>query len=988
MPQFVLAAAAFAASAGASAFITGAIFVGGMALSYSQSQKEKRRARDEFNAAQVDRLANINSTVAPRDLVLGRVRKGGPVFFRGSTGANKGTFVMCIAIAGHEIDAVEGIYLNDVAVTLDVDGNVLDAPYQLSTTLSQTDTGGVLTQTPIPGTARYWTGTTSGPSGDLVEVTSGDAWTTATYQYAQPSYQANIRWVLGTDDQVADAELQTLFPGVWTSAHRARGVAYLIARFEYNEVAFPTGLPTVTALVRGAKCYDPRTGLTVWTRNPAILMRHVYQHASFGKATVSAEEDARISIAADACDASTNFVVGGTTTTRALYRAALVVPFGAPARDVFDDLAQAMAGSWAFAGGQIYMKAGVFTSSVMSLTEADLAVIERDGAAETMIPIEIAVHKERVEKFNTVNVQIWDLEQDYKQVSLTPLTSAALVTRDGATLAQAVTYAAIGYAPQALHVAGVMMRDARDPLTVVVPFKLRAYPLELFDTVDLTIARYGWSGKLFTILKREWHSDGKILLTLKETAASIYTLDAEFSAQGGAANTILPNPWYLTPVGTLTVTSGTDELVRQTDGTVVSRMRVAWPAIDDSSVTQGGTVEIQYRAVLSDGEWSSITIDGAQNQVVISGVEDSNYYTIRARVRNRLTVSMWSTQVTHQVVGKTEAPSDVSSIAINGLVLSWPAVTDIDLAGYRLRAIAGATSNWSGGFALHDGIITDPPYTLSAALSGLYTYMVVAVDTSGNESDTPASVTASATYSLAGNTLEAWPQAPLFEGAITGGTVSGGELLADSTGTLFWGADSNLHWISDSATYWGLSSYGEMVYTFSVGASAAGLLVLDSEIDGEVVTIEMRRSGVGDFWTSDAATFWISDPAAFWVAAAGAWSPWPGSLTVAAGEYIEWRVTTSAGITQGRIATLTPYLDVPTVEDYIDNAVVADTGTRLTLAKTFRAVRNIQLTVQQDGGTAVTARWIDKDPTGPLVQALDITGTPVPATVDAYLKGY
>jgi hypothetical protein len=330
----------------------------------------------------------------------------------------------------------------------------------------------------------------------------------------------------------------------------------------------------------------------------------------------------------------------------------------------------------------------------------------------------------------------------------------------------------------------------------------------------------------------------------------------------------------------------------------------------------------------------------------------------------------------------------VDSLAINGLVLSWPPVNVLDLAGYRLRAIAGSTANWSGGFLLHEGIITDPPYTLIASLGGLYTYMVVAVDNSGNESEMPASVTASSSYTLAGNTLESWPQAPLFEGTITGGTVSAGQLVASATGALFWGAESNLHWISDAALYWGATSYGQMTYVFGIGPSSAGLLVLDSEISGDVVSVDMRRGNVSAFWTSDAAAFWTSDPAAFWSPITAAWSPWPGALEVVAGEYIELRVITSAGPTQGIVTTLTPYLDVPTVEDYIDNAVVSAAGTRLALSKTFRAIKNIQLTVQQDGGSAVTARWVDKLASGPLVQALDITGTAVPSTVDAYLKGY
>lgn len=1168
MPTFLGSVAAnvflaFGASAGTALAVAGfvadyGLILGGLAFSSNQAKKAKRRARAEFNAQQVDRLANVNTTVGPRELVLGRVRKGGNVFFRGSTGSNKTTFTMLIALAAHEIDAVEAIYLNDQLVTLDGSGNVREAPFGLASTSNgnaQADGSGVATleHTPIAGTVWAYSGTQGGPDGDVVVVAAAVSGLTVTttpgafiaYQYYSYTSHVNVRTVTGTDTQAADAATVAQFPAQWTAAHRARGVAYLVVTCQYSETAFPSGLPTVTAVLRGAKIYDPRenrllrsrafgnatwsktnctvtatntqanfdgsltadhitsTGdgyvsqsvaadasttytfsvwlaapspvsiaiiarsvqgayvsyadtvsninvtttmqrfsvtlttrsidtsidvfiggygtfssgeqiyigdaqlvqgtrpkantvtttaavvpVTAWSANPALQMRHVYQHAWFGKATITADEDDRIITAANACDTSTTYTVGTATETRALYESALVVPFGTAAKDVLDDLAQAMGGSWAFAGGELYLKAGVWTEPVMALTDADLAVVQRSGEQQTSSPIAISTHRPRVDKVNTVNVQIWDAAQAYKQVTLSPLTSSALVTADGATLAQSVTYAAIGYAPQALHVAGIMMRDARDPLTVTIPFKLRAYPLELFDNVTLTLARYGWSAKAFQVLGRTWSADGQLQLTLKETASSITTMDAAFEAQGGAANTTLPSPWYVPQIGPLTISSGTSELVRQADGTVKSRMRVSWPAVPDSAVTDGGSVEVQYREAISTGEWTSVQIAGNETQAVITDVQDAVYYLVRARARARLAVGDWSAHVSHQVLGKTEPPPDVDSLAINGQVLSWPAVSAIDLAGYRLRAIAGNTANWAGGFALHEGIITDPPYVLTANLGGLYTYMVVAVDTSGNESTVPATVTATSTYSLAGNTLESWPQAPLFEGAIVNGSIVAGQLVADSTGTLFWAGDANLHFAGDAALYWGATSYAQMTYTCAIGPSVPGLLVLESVISGDVVSVDMRRGNSAPFWSDDGATFWTSDTATFWSELTTAWTPWPGALEVVAGEYIELRVITNAGATQGAIALLTPYLDVPTIEDYVDNAVVAAVGTRLTLAKTFRVVRNIQLTVQQDGGSAVTARWVDKLASGPLVQALDISGNPVPATVDAYLKGY
>ena len=80
------------------------VLVGTLALSQYQRRKAERAARAQYDASQVDRLVNLPATIAPRELVLGRVRKGGTVFFRGTTGYwFNSQFFMCISLAAHEI---------------------------------------------------------------------------------------------------------------------------------------------------------------------------------------------------------------------------------------------------------------------------------------------------------------------------------------------------------------------------------------------------------------------------------------------------------------------------------------------------------------------------------------------------------------------------------------------------------------------------------------------------------------------------------------------------------------------------------------------------------------------------------------------------------------------------------------------------------------------------------------------------------------------
>ena len=962
---------------------TGALILGGLAYSSYKARQAKEDARNQYNAAQVDRLATVSSAIAPRDLVLGRVRKAGTVFYRNTTGANSQDLYLAIALAGHELDAIEQIYLNDVPVTLDASGFVTTAPYSSTATLTASGDGLApsLPATYVPGT--------------LVSGTYGDAGNLErySYQYTVTTSNVQITQYLGAAGQTADPALQAAFPADWTSANTVAGVAYLVVKLSYSETAFPSGVPAFSAVVRGAKLYDPRTTLTAWSQNPALMMRHVYAHPRFGKATVTATEDARFSVAANACDTATTYTVAGVAQpSRALYTAALVAPFGTAPKALLDDLAQAMGGSWAFAGGEIFLKPGTYVAPVMTLTDADLAVIQRDGASETQRPISISVHKERAQKFNTVKATIYDPAQDYKQSSLTPLVGSALLARDGVELVQQVTMPAINYAPQALHVAGIMMRDARDPLVVELPFKLRAYPLELFDTVSLTLSRYGWSAKTFMILGRQWSADGSIVLTLKETSAAIVTMDAGFSAQGFASNSNLGNVWQVDAPSPLTCSSGTAELLRQNDGTVVSRLRISWPQINNQAVRQAGRIEVQYRDITSSGAWTSLLVPGDETQVVTTEVQDRATYIVRARARTSLAVSDWGLQVLHTVIGKTAPPASVASLTLSGTTLAWPGVSDIDLNGYRARFNYGVNTDWSVSAALHDGLLTTSPYTLQTVPPGTVTIMLKAVDTSGNESTNAAYVITSLGNTLVSNVVESTDyRAASWPGSYTNATIVSGNLAATQSDPFYSTNASAYFYPQDTAAFYSTNydalNYISSALTPSLAASGSNL-TLAWTLAGDAPAVQYRRTGPAPFYDDSLAFFFGADATDFY-SGPSAWATWPGSLRADNNQEYQFLLSTSTGPTAGLLSALVASIDVPDRALKLNGIALSAAGSRLTgAAGYFNVIQNIQLTLL--GPTsAVSLEITDKSATlGPSVIARNAAGTGVAATIDALLQGY
>lgn len=803
-----------------SAVIGYGLLIGG---AYLYSERQKKKARQAANASQVDRLANVPLATAPRELVLGRVRKSGVVFFRASTGAHKSKFVMCVALASHEIDGVEAVYLNDTKVTLDANGMVENAPYLETNRVVRTvslppnTASYVIPENFIAGTVRATRYNVIGGRSDSyvgrIPITlSGN---TVTFEAESNSLlrtrivyevisaensKARIRWYLGTPGQQADARLMQLFPGTWTTAHRAAGVAYLIAEFDYSETAFPNGIPQVSAEIRGAKCFDPRNGTTAFTENPALHCYHVAQHPNFGRRTsFTSNETSKFIAAANACDVSRTYVAtapentdpvewaantlpklqeAGVVGARPIYRSAIVVPFGTSGADALDDIVQSMGGKWAYSGGELHIKAGQYSAPVMSFTEADLSSGLTGSVSEDR-SIDIAVHTPKVERINTVIAKIWDKAQDYKESPLQPYKVSTLVTKDGGTYPAELSMPAVFSSPQAALLSNLMIKEARDALTVTVTLKLRAYLVEVLDTVALTVSRYGWSAKEFVVLNREWAPAGGVRLTLKETSAQIYNHDVSASVAGFAANTLLPKPWEIAQPTLVSLESGSMYLNIGPDGSLVSNINVKWDFAEDAPLSSGN-VEIRYAAiderpygdyvdsVVADNMWRTISATANDKAALIPNVTDGGIYAISIRSRSSLAASQWSPVQYHTVTGKLENPSDVlgSSTQVEGdkLRVTLNRVPDLDIAGYEVRR---ADSNWGSDdlfvFKGQAEIFTLAPYAV-----GLNTWYVKAYDTSGNYSDVAHPLTfTNPTVPAVGNFVSSFADTSLTSATVT-----------------------------------------------------------------------------------------------------------------------------------------------------------------------------------------------------------------------------
>lgn len=411
----------------------------------------------------------------------------------------------------------------------------------------------------------------------------------------------------------------------------------------------------------------------------------------------------------------------------------------------------------------------------------------------------------------------------------------------------------------------------------------------------------------------------------------------------------------------------------------------SWPPVPGAT---------EYEVSYSRDNNNMIPLPRSRSPIVEIRDAQPGMYKFRCVTVNALGRKSSAITAEKQIFGKTAPPADVITFLLQGTTLSWIHVSDIDVAGYRIKFQPGTSFSWENAVEMHAGIITDSPYDMAIIPSGQNTIMIKAVDTSGNESLNPAYIVVNLGDPDVANIVEIFDRAAAdWPGTLTGGTIDGlNHLVADNL-TLMWNVDPLAAMWSASGTtdMWSTSIYKQMTYEDQIVVSealAGSRMTINRTILGDPWSIQYRENGPSLMWDLDGSLpMWGSDDSE------SAWDlppyqPWPGEI-IAKNTAYDFFITTGQGQTHGIIGDFSIVVDAPDIEEFLDDIAVAPGGTRLPITKDFRVIKNIQLTVQGDGGSAVTARYLDKNvELGPLTEALSATAISVAGILDARIKGY
>ncbi|MCG7984742.1 MAG: phage tail protein [Candidatus Thiodiazotropha lotti] len=529
---------------------------------------------------------------------------------------------------------------------------------------------------------------------------------------------------LGSSDQNADSTLVSEVTD-WTTSHRLRGIAYIYLKLKWDQDVFFTGLPQITAVIKGAKVYDPRSSTTAYSNNWALCIRD-YLTSSYGLEIPDADiNDTSIIAAANIADEDVNLEVG----TQKRYTADGISDLELKPADILERLLTAGAGALVFAQGKYTLYAGAYTTPTVTLDESDL---------RGTISLQVATPRQEI--FNAVRGIYYD-SVEWLPKDFPPMTNATYEAEDGGDrIYRDIELPYTTNDIRAQRIAKIFLEKSRQDITVNFPAKLSALQLITMDTVNVSIERLGWTNKVFRVVSWSLSNEGGVDLILQEEASTNYDWAyGDATEYDAAPNTNLPDPYNIPAPTGLTLASGTDYLLALSEGSIISRIYVTW----DSTDGWDDSYQIQFKKSI-DSTWTTANNSTPDSFIYIGPVEDGINYDVRIRVISTLgTRSPWTSVTNHLVIGKTEAPAEPSDFTISRLAdgtrrFSWLLVTDADVrsgGGYRIRYYLGSTSDWSAMTPIHDGLLSSSPWETNELAAGTYTFAIKAIDSSDNESD-------------------------------------------------------------------------------------------------------------------------------------------------------------------------------------------------------------------------------------------------------------
>lgn len=691
---------------------------------------------------------NSKNALAPMQFVYGKARKGGTITFQEVTGGNNKILHQIISLAGHEIDSVEDVYLNDAIIQMS-NGDVTSAIWDDKIKVYIHD----------------------GSQTSATDAFSNSTETLATTLHAETSV---------------------------TSDFIGKGIAYIYCRFEYDSTTFSNGVPQVTAVVKGKKVVTTINGVAqtpTWTDNAAWIIRDFItsdygledtsiDYATFEEAASICEDTTVLS------DSSKQYTING------------IVQASQNSGTVLQEMMTSCGGTLFWGAGAWRLFAGAFVAPTKILTLDDL----RSGISlDTKMSM---ANNFNAVRGTFVDRDGGYVSADYPQIN----SSAFLAEDNGveSVLDLALPYTTNSIAAQRL--AKQMLFRNREQLTLSAEFGLNALDIEVGDFIKFRNDRYGWTtGNEKTFEVTDWRlspnvdeGDLRVSMTLRESSSSAYGFN-ESDEQDIINNNTNLLPYYDVPSIGVTVSkeyrevneSVVNVLVIEATSSEIERVEsviVKYKKTSDTVFKSVGQAILVNEGTTA-GRFEVVGIDAPQVD------EPAINYTISVTPVNALGYKGTTVTTTFNVTHDTtppSAPTNLTHLLSGGTAFfNWSPVTALDLSHYKLYYSSNSSANFGDASTLVkvDKIARPATSVSFPALAGKF--FVSSVDKTGNESTTATAVVIAGSELPQLGASDTDTEDPNFSGSKSNLTVSGGKLFmtsfanANSTGVYDFNHDGN-----------------------------------------------------------------------------------------------------------------------------------------------------------------------------------------------------
>lgn len=562
---------------------------------------------------------------------------------------------------------------------------------------------------------------------------------------------------------------------------------------------------------------------------------------------------------------------------------------------------------------------------------------------------------------------------------------------------QTVDLPLVNNSVQAQYICNRLLKGAREDLQFKVGINFTGLQLEAGDVVTVTNANYGWDNKLFRLSKviQTFVQDGGIIveLTLLEYNPTVYN-DVAITQFQQSPNTGIgdPNVFGIVPAPVVdnVVTSGYqpsfDVVVTTSSAGVVQYAELWYSTVPNpiaSQLTYFGTTEIHPNG-------NPYNINTAMPPINISTLEANTYYFF-SKMKNTLAASNFS-PASAPFVWNPIWIDDVTGFYNNNQILDWQPVYSARLAGYTIRFHYGDNTDWGSGTPLFNGYLTESNYSANGLPNTLTTVMIKAVDTLGHESINAANILYAGRTGLNSNIVFEYDFKALgWLGTIQGGTIVGGNIVANDSGS-FYGLDDQSFYEADAIPFYAETATEQLIYTSEpiyINTALTGSYgEMFSVIIGKNINIEYRLVNSASFYGPDAESkYGIDDAASFYGTDTGDadFVTLPGLLPIKKDIY-QFRVTVGSGVA-AEIDQLVFAVDAPNITENLSNVTI--NGSVVPYTKTYHHISTVLVTLQDNALGVVTVETDKTVPLQPTVTGYNSSHIAVSgAKADITVQGY